>query len=166
MVPSNVVRASHTIMESVNVRLKSNVCVDKCIIRIFLRLSVIFRFSFPETGPFREPLNYLNVGRDTNGNIIMYKCILNGFFSIWSRWTAWALHRGMTAFRRVEMFITRGAERVFFKIIYCFFLVANPKIFQENYSIYLIISPRSLDKKHSFNFGIAIYTYNIYVYTR
>jgi len=80
MVPSNVGRASHTIMESVNVRLKSNVCVDKCIIRIFLRLSVIFRFSFPETGPFREPLNYLNVGRDTNGNIIMYKCILNGFF--------------------------------------------------------------------------------------
>jgi len=81
MVPSNVGRASHTIMESVNVRLKSNVCVDKCIIRIFLRLSVIFRFSFPETGPFREPLNYLNVGRDTNGNIIMtYKCILNGYF--------------------------------------------------------------------------------------
>lgn len=48
---------------------------------VFLQLSVIFRFRFHEFGPFREPLNYLNVERDKNGNITMYKCIiLNGFF--------------------------------------------------------------------------------------
>jgi hypothetical protein len=82
-IPSNVGRASHTIIHNGirerEIKIK-RVCVDKCVIRIFLRLSVIFRFSFPETGPFREPLNYLNVERDKNDNIIMYKCILNGFF--------------------------------------------------------------------------------------
>lgn len=64
----------------------------------------------------------------------------------------------MTAFRREKMFITRGAERVFFKLFF-FSLVANPKIFRENYSIYLIVSPRSSDLKHSFDFG----TYYLYI---
>jgi len=48
----------------------------------------------------------------------------------------------------------------FFFKLFSFLLVANPKIFRENCSIYLIVSPRSSDLKHSFNFG----TYYLHLY--
>lgn len=103
-----------------NARLKPNKRVDKCIIGIFFRFNVIFRFCYPETGPFREPLNYLNVKRDKNGNILMYKCILNGILGLESMNCVSITRRDTTAFRRVVYYTLRRAG--FLKILFLFFI--------------------------------------------